>query len=346
MGILPRANGARQTGKLSVTRDTSGRLYSVNVPIVTESDPAWFQAAATIAGFGPENTYSVRARHMLTMGKAQEKLAKSDKHSKRYRSAALHLAPHYMSGRNVCAMAHGCAAVCVGFNGKGVLANDAFEGENNAWRTNLVSHALQHAVHAARIAKTRLLAMAPELFAEALELSIGRFVRACVKDGKRPLIRPNATSDIPWETWRPDRWVGFDLFERFPSVQWYDYTKLFMRASAFARGHMPRNYDITFSRDETNGHKVNKLLELGGRVAVVVRSAPMITSWGAPLAELGRAATRHAITHGIPGIDDRFPRVDGDKHDMRHTEPKPGVVVLYAKGRAARDNSGFAVDLN
>ena len=60
-----------------------------------------------------------------------------------------------------------------------------------------------------------------------------------IKRGNTLAVRPNVLSDIPWER------VYSDMFETFYDVQFYDYTKRPNRV-------VPANYDLTFSRSETN----------------------------------------------------------------------------------------------
>ena len=46
--------------------------------------------------------------------------------------------------------------------------------------------------------------------------------------GFKPAVRLNGTSDISWER--------FKIFEMFPGVQFYDYTKIYKRASKMGAG--------------------------------------------------------------------------------------------------------------
>ena len=339
---------------LNVERSNSGRLIAVHVPIVLPSDRDYYQLAAQAAGFTGSEVYRVRAARFVTRGAGNAKLLKSDKQrrkrhskSKRYLSSILHLAPHKLSGFDVCPMAKACAQLCVNYNGKGQMRVEAFENmaDSDLWLLDNIAEALQHPVHAARIGKTRLLKLAPELFAELLEQDLKRFVAYCAKHSRFPLCRPNGTSDIAWEATRFERFGNRTIFEQFPSVQFYDYTKLYRRAVNFARGLLPSNYDLTFSRDESNGAKARKIVDMGGRVAIVVRSKRMRKLWSGPLAKAGQEALRVACRSGIPGFED-VPTFNADLDDIRHQDPLPSVSALYAKGRAARSDSGFAVELN
>jgi hypothetical protein len=66
---------------------------------------------------------------------------------------------------------------------------------------------------------------------------IRKLVRICERDNLRPAVRLNGTSDIAWEReWR-------ELFDMFPQVQFYDYTK---DPSRLAYSHyLPTNYHLT-----------------------------------------------------------------------------------------------------
>lgn len=120
-------------------------------------------------------------------------------------------------------------------------------------------------------------------------------------------FRPNVLTDVRWEVAWPQ------LFEMFPTVQFYDYTKHWDRTQApFA------NYHLTFSADERRSIEEirHKVLADGHNVAVVVDSAPKApkpTAWA-----------------GMPVINGDDP-IQGD---ARYLDPKGHVVLLSAKGRA------------
>jgi hypothetical protein len=98
-----------------------------------------------------------------------------------------------------------------------------------------------------------------------------------------------------------------------------DYTKSVKRALEHARGQLPSNYHLTFSRSETNEAQCLEVLAAGGNVAVVFAGS-------FPVEYLG------------------FPVINGDAHDLRHLDPRGCVVALSPKGtRAKRDASGFVV---
>jgi hypothetical protein len=120
-------------------------------------------------------------------------------------------------------------------------------------------------------------------------------------------IRLNVLSDLPWERIFPD------LFDAFPDVQFYDYTKVAGRQT-------PSNYHLTFSRSESNQAQAERELAAGRNVTVVFRDKVLPLQW------FGK------------------PVVSGDSSDLRFKDPSGHVIGLYAKGRALTDDSGFVVD--
>lgn len=229
-----------------------------------------------------------------------------------YSSAILHLAPHTLSGYNVCAFASaGCSAACLNTAGHGGII-----------RTGEVTNAVQ----LARIARTILLIRHREDFFALLVKAIETHCRRARKHGLIPVVRLNGTSDLPFERMPfVDGGITYlSIFARFPDVQFYDYTKNPGRAVANAMGAHPANYAITFSRSETNERQCEDVLNAGGNVAVVFstgRNRPM------------------------PGVYFGKRVVDGDSDDLRFKDPKGVVVGLRAKGKGRRDLSGFVVQV-
>ena len=76
-------------------------------------------------------------------------------------------------------------------------------------------------------------------------------------------VRLNGTADIPFEKIKLDN--GLNIFDTFPNVQFYDYTK---NPKRFDR-KQSSNYHLTFSRSEDNDTDVDNVLASGGNVAVV-----------------------------------------------------------------------------
>jgi len=177
---------------------------------------------------------------------------------------------------------------------------------------NSAGRGAQHKVQRARQAKTDFFSARPDEFMRALSADIWALERRAAKLGMVPLVRLNGTSDILWENVRLD---GLTIFELFPDVQFYDYTKHPKRNVARIK-----NYDLTFSFSGITPQKITLkgVSQPGARVAVVFHRR-----------------------EDIPKTFRGWPVVDGDDTDVRHIDPTGVVVALYAKGRARHDDSGF-----
>ncbi len=81
-------------------------------------------------------------------------------------------------------------------------------------------------------------------FLKQLINEIRQHAEKCKREGYTPAVRLNGTSDVSWER--------FKIFEMFPDVRFYDYTKIYKRALKWARGEYPKNYHITYSLNEDN----------------------------------------------------------------------------------------------
>jgi len=143
---------------------------------------------------------------------------------------------------------------------------------------------------------------------QSLVHSINGVIRKAKREKLTPVIRLNGTSDIRWENIRTSK--GQNIFELFPSVQFYDYTKDFKRFDV----KLPTNYHLTFSWSESNGNAALKLLQRGVNVAAVFSEVP-----------------KRYLGYRV---------ISGDDHDLRFLD-KFGVVGLTAKGLAKKDKTGF-----
>ena len=168
-----------------------------------------------------------------------------------------------------------------------------------------------NSTQAARQRKTDAFEADPVAFVDQLAKDTRAALRKAGRLGVKLAVRLNGTSDIPWEHMRGSE--GLTLFELFPEVQWYDYTKLPGRK-------VPSNYHLTVSYSGANAKYAEKVLQSKHNIAVVFRGE-------LPLVFAGR----HVI--------------DGDKDDLRFLDPAGVVVGLRAKGKAKKDASGFVVDL-
>ncbi len=219
--------------------------------------------------------------------------------SQGYNTYILHLAPAQLSGYETCAKrTAGCTAACLNTAGRGGMFK---KGEN----TNVIQQA--------RIRKTKMFFENRRDFLNALVVDIIRAKKQSEKLGLIPVFRLNGTSDIAWEKYEVA--AGKNIFQMFPEVQFYDYTKILGRKVA----HIP-NYHLTFSAADGNDADVLKAIAQGMNVATVFgikKTEPMPDTYN------GRVV------------------FNGDESDLRFLDPKGVVVGLYAKGRAKKDTSGF-----
>ena len=217
-----------------------------------------------------------------------------------YNTFILHLAPEMLSGYNTCPKATaGCTAACLNTAGRGGMFK---KGET----TNMIQQA--------RIRKTKMFFENRDQFMADLAVEIAKAIVSSRKKGLEPVFRLNGTSDIAWEKYQVPG-TGKNLFQLFPHIQFYDYTKVLGRKVA----HIP-NYHLTFSAADGNDVDVNRALFDGYNVAVVFgikKGAPMPVSY-----------------EGVHVFN-------GDDSDLRFLDPKGVVVGLYAKGKAKKDISGF-----
>ena len=208
-----------------------------------------------------------------------------------YKTAILYLAPSNLSGYNVCPMASkGCKQACLNTSGHGAFSN----------------------VQNGRINKTRWFMQERKSFLEQLEREIKNHVLNCKKNNFIPCVRLNGTSDISFE--------NFGIFEKFPDVQFYDYTKVYKRAVKFVNKELPSNYHLTYSLNEDNKKEAFNILKLGGNISAVFRNI-------------------------LPKTFKGFNVINADETDLRFTDKLNSICGLMAKGKAKKDFSGFVLDV-
>jgi hypothetical protein len=207
-----------------------------------------------------------------------------------YLSFILHLAPADLSGRETCPKRTlGCTAACLNTAGRGGMFK---KGEN----TNMIQKA--------RIRKTKYFFEARDYFMQDLFADITKAIKFAAKQGLKPVFRLNGTSDLSWEKYTIN---DKNIFELFPDVQFYDYTKVLGRkVSKYS------NYHLTFSKADGNDADVQRALEQGMSVVAVYDQIP----------------------EGVPSADET---------DLRFLDPKGVMLGLKAKGRAKKDYSGFVI---
>lgn len=234
------------------------------------------------------------AGHRPIITQANPKLLKGN--AAGWLSTGIHFAPAKISGRNVCPSATaGCAESCLYTSGHGAFTITQISRISRTWYFQ--RHRAQ--------------------FMEQLERELLSFFKLAKRHALTPAVRLNLTSDIPWENVKTAS--GLSLMEKFPDVQFYDYTKVASRMSRFLVGDFPGNYHLTFSRAETPESEKLALsfLASGGNAAVVFRK--------------------------LPDVWKGFPVLNGDSDDLTFLRPAGSVFGLVAKGAAKKDTSGFVV---
>ena len=180
-------------------------------------------------------------------------------------------------------------------------------------------------VQQAQVNRTRLFHEDRRAYFIVLVDEILRAKRKAERDGLKLSIRLNGTSDILWEYMKFEiQGVAFyDIFQAFPDVVFYDYTKVPFkyRKDAVALD----NYSLTYSYtgEPVSVERANEYISAGCSVSVVYTGDP----------SLKLKALFPDCTYGI----------NGDEHDMRFLDPEGSIVLLKAKGDAVRDRSGFVV---
>lgn len=243
-----------------------------------------------------------------------------------YVTAILYLTPSDASGTQLCPLSDlaQCAAPCLNQAGRGGIAkgNATFVSPGGATLSD-------NTVQRARLARTELFLRDRAAFMSQLCDEIEKFadrhlsfdVGPAGPTATLPCVRLNGTSDIRWET-IPFTWRGVNyacIFDAFPYVQFYDYTKIPTRRVADIT-----NYHLTYSYSGVSEFApvvIKALSHYGDDInfAVVFRG-------DVPKTFLGRRV------------------VNGDESDLRFLDEKGVVIALKAKGKARRDMSGFVVD--
>lgn len=208
-------------------------------------------------------------------------------------------------GINVCSHAsEGCASSCLVGSGMGGIYNQVKEG---------------------RLKRTEWFLSNRITFLNKLRTEIEKAIllndKANEKSDVKTILtfRLNGTSDLVYEKYRifeGDK----NIFELFPNIQFYDYTKNHLRF----KKELPTNYHLTFSRSETNDKKAMELLNQGFNVAMVFDV--------------------------LPTEYEGFTVINGDKDDLRFLDAKNCIVGLKYKnmtGKGANNKlafeSGFAI---
>lgn len=220
---------------------------------------------------------------------------------KGYLTGIMYLAPHTLGGKNICpfAKAAGCINACLNTAGRGIFNN----------------------VQQARLNRTSLYHRDINAFMNKLAFEIHALKKTAIKNGLIPVIRLNGLSDINWEDIRfnyefiHNKIRSVTIFELFPDIQFYDYTK------NPNRDQLPKNYDLTFSY--SNKPEFKKFNEIA--IKKKMRLAAVFSDQNLPAYFMG------------------LPVLNGDESDLTFLAPKNSILGLYAKGKAKKDLGGFII---
>jgi hypothetical protein len=218
-----------------------------------------------------------------------------------YTTYILYMSPFRQNSqkKNICPMATpGCAAACLYTSGHGSMDN----------------------VKKGRTNKTEFFLSDRNKFLMSIYSEIAQLEVKYKIEGGKFAVRLNGTSDISWEKFKIKD--NKNIFELFPKVQFYDYTKNHLRF----QNKLPKNYRLVFSRSETNEPIALALLAKGVNVAMVFDETPKKYK--------------------------SYKVINGDENDLRFLDGKGVIVGLKYKkitGKGANNQkafeSGFAIKL-
>ena len=209
----------------------------------------------------------------------------------------LYLAPHKMSGYNVCPLA---TKDCI----KGCLNTSGYAG------IEIVTPDKENKIINARIKKTKFFYEQRDFFMDWLVAEIKATKNLSLNKGNEFSIRLNGTSDINWNAYKIN---GKTIFELFPDVQFYDYTKVPNRFN-----NIPENYHLTFSYTGYNWNDCINVLDKGYNVAVV----------------FDIFKTHNMLAKNIVSLPTKYKGynvIDGDITDYRPFDNKGSIVGLRFK---------------
>ena len=162
-------------------------------------------------------------------------------------------------------------------------------------------------VSSARIKKAQYFIKENKKFVAQLVSELNAMERRATKLKLKPCVRLNVITDIKWEN---IKYKGSTLFELFPNIEFYDYTKNWKRDVS----HIP-NYTLTYSKKETiNNKRIPNMTDKNKNVAVIFR-------------------------HSIPDTFEGTKVINGDVHDLRFLDTTGVIVGLTAKGTLKKANA-------
>lgn len=207
-----------------------------------------------------------------------------------YVTYILYMAPYNQNskGINLCPHASaGCSAACLFKSGFGGMYNQVQQGRINKSEWFLANRS-------------------------EFMLKLDSEISAAIKRHTNKDIvtfRLNGTSDIRWEKIKVRD--GKNIFELYPNVQFYDYTKNPIRFDV----DLPSNYHLTFSRSESNHDIAMDILSRGYNVAMVFNGM-------------------------LPKTYEGYKVINGDETDLRFLDGKGVIVGLSYKNNTGKGSEG------
>ena len=219
------------------------------------------------------------------------KMSHSKTYSHQY-TYAIYLSPANLSGYQVCSHSTPeCRLGCLNTSGRAGM-------EVTAGKSKIAD---------CRKAKTRLFFEEQDFFMAWMIAEIKFYQRKAIKDNFFFSVRLNATSDIDWAN---VLYNGQTIFEIFPEVSFYDYTKNVNKFST-----MPNNYHLTYSYTGHNWRSCEALLKQGHNIAMVFNVKKEIE---------------------LPSMYKGYEVINGDLTDYRIDDAKGIIVGLKWKRIANR----------
>jgi len=255
--------------------------------------------------------------NLLSNGVTNSKIKKNMKEG--YLTYSLNFAHSNLSGYNVCQKAE----LLIGNN------DSKFSGSKAACSLSCVGGGglanVYSSVLESRIKKTISFFKDRDYFLNSLVYEIEKAIKQAKNKGLKPSFRLNAYSDILWERYKIKD--NKNIFELFPDIEFYDYTKILKRKT-------PGNYQLTYSH-YGKMFETLKALKAGLNVAMVFNELPP----------------------NIKINNKEYTVINGDQTDLRLDEKingKPVIVGLKFKAPAQFKQqqllegikSGFVVQSN
>jgi hypothetical protein len=235
------------------------------------------------------------------------KIAHSQEFSHQH-TYAIYLSPATLSGYNVCSHSTPeCRMGCLNTSGRAGI--------------EIFTHTTK--ISDCRIKKTKLFFEQTEFFMAWMIAEIRLYQKRAAKQGFYFSVRLNATSDINWQTVFVD---GKNIFQLFPEVNFYDYTKNHNKFYS-----KPANYHLTYSYTGRNWDYCKTALLNGFNVAMVF--------------DVKKESD-------LPVMYEGYKVINGDLTDYRIDDAKGIIVGLKWKRIANRENekavlnSCFVVKVN